>query len=95
MPNLKLAKLPDRRNIKITVTVPPDLDKALKTYAEIYRDSYGDQEEVSTLIPYMLEKFLASDRAFVRAQRTAAEPIVEHGRQLRARPGANGKEEVG
>jgi hypothetical protein len=67
MPNLKLAKLPDRRSVKVTVTLSPDLDKALKAYADIYRQSYGDEEEVSTLIPYMLEQFLASDRAFAKS----------------------------
>lgn len=67
MPNLKLAKLPDRRSVKVTVTLSPDLDKALKAYADIYRQFYGDEEEVSTLIPYMLEQFLASDRAFAKS----------------------------
>lgn len=67
MPNLKLAKLPDRRNVKVTVTLSPDLDKALKAYAEVYRASYGDEEEVSALIPYMLEQFLASDRVFAKS----------------------------
>jgi hypothetical protein len=67
MPNLKLAKLPDRRSVKVTVTLSPDLDKALKAYADVYRQSYGEEEEVSALIPYMLEQFLASDRAFVKS----------------------------
>ncbi len=67
MPTLKLAKLPDRHNVKVTVTLSPDLDRALKAYAEVYRESYGDEEEVSTLIPYMLEQFLASDRAFAKS----------------------------
>ena len=69
MPTLKLAKLPDRRSVKVTVTLSPDLDKALKAYANVYRESYGDEEEVSTLIPYMLEQFLASDKAFARSVR--------------------------
>lgn len=67
MPSLKLAKLPDRRSVKVTVTLSPDLDKALKAYADVYRQSYGDEEEVSTLIPYMLEQYLASDRAFAKS----------------------------
>lgn len=72
MPNLKLAKLPDRRSVKVTVTLSPDLDKALKAYADVYRQSYGDEEEVSTLIPYMLEQFLASDRAFAKSLKPAS-----------------------
>ncbi len=72
MANLKLARLPDRRSVRVTVTLSPDLDKALKAYAEVYRESYGDEEEVSTLIPYMLEQFLASDRFFARLLKPAA-----------------------
>lgn len=67
MPNLKLAKLPDRRSVKVSVTLSPDLDKALKAYADVYRQSYGEEEEVGTLIPYMLEQFLASDRVFAKS----------------------------
>lgn len=72
MPNLKLAKLPDRRSVKVMVTLSPDLDKALRAYADAYREAYGDAEEVSTLIPYMLEQFLASDREFAKALKPAA-----------------------
>lgn len=72
MPNLKLAKLPDRRSVKVTVTLSPDLDKALKAYADVYRQSYGDEEDVSTLIPYMQEQFLASDRAFAKSLKPSA-----------------------
>jgi hypothetical protein len=89
MPNLKLAKLPDRRNIKITVSVPPDLDKALKAYAEVYRESYGDEEEVSTLIPYMLERFLASDRGFAKAQKSTPDAAQPRVRRPRARAGTS------
>ncbi|MBU6445551.1 MAG: DUF2274 domain-containing protein [Alphaproteobacteria bacterium] len=34
MPELKLAKLPDRTPVKITITVPPDLNAALNQYAD-------------------------------------------------------------
>jgi hypothetical protein len=33
MVNLKLAKLPDRTPVKITITVSPDLNRALQAYA--------------------------------------------------------------
>ncbi|WP_316979534.1 DUF2274 domain-containing protein [Shumkonia mesophila] len=69
MPDLKLAKLPDRAPAKITVTVTPELNRALQAYAELYRETYGEAEPVAELIPYMLESFLAADRGFTKAQR--------------------------
>ena len=67
MPELKLAKLPDRTSVKITVTVPADLNQALSQYAEMYRSAYGEAEPVAELIPFMLAAFLESDREFAKA----------------------------
>ena len=52
MPDLKLDKLPDRTPVKITITVSPDLSRALTDYAEIYRSVYGQREKVEELIPF-------------------------------------------
>jgi hypothetical protein len=73
MTELKLNRLPDRMPVKITVTVQPDLNKGLLLYAELYRESYGDEESVADLIPYMLQSFLDADRNFAKAfrERTA------------------------
>ena len=91
MPDLKLAKLPDRTPVKIAVTVSPDLNRSLHAYAEIYREPYGATESVPELIPYMLETFLESDRNFARAQkerapgeRSAAAASVHVGRTRRS-----------
>jgi hypothetical protein len=67
MPDLKLAKLPDRNPVKITITVRPELNAVLRAYAEFYRKSYGEEETVAELIPYMLQTFLESDRGFSKA----------------------------
>jgi len=72
VPELKLAKLPDRTPAKITITVSSNLNAALRQYAEIYRATYGENEPVAELIPFMLEAFLESDREFLRARRTMA-----------------------
>ena len=69
MPDLKLAKLPDRTPVKITVTVGPDLNRNLHAYAELYRETYGATESVAELIPYILEGFLESDRRFAKARK--------------------------
>nr|WP_295742493.1 DUF2274 domain-containing protein [uncultured Acidocella sp.] len=69
MTELKLARLPDRTPVKITVTLPPDLNLALRQYAEIYRATYSQTESVPDLIPFMLGAFLDSDRAFAKARK--------------------------
>ncbi len=73
MPDLKLGKLPDRIPVKITLTAPPDLNKALQTYAALYRETYGEAESVSELIPYMLQSFLEADRGFAKARKELPE----------------------
>tara|TARA_B100000614_G_scaffold166214_1_gene148051 strand:+ start:31 stop:282 length:252 start_codon:yes stop_codon:yes gene_type:complete len=74
MPDLRLSKLPDRTPVKITITVTPELNKALQAYAELYRETYGEAEPVAALIPYMLESFLATDRGFAKARRERSSP---------------------
>lgn len=69
MANLKLGKLPDRTPAKITITVAADLNQALRDYATLYRATYGEAESVVELIPFMLEAFLDSDRAFAKARK--------------------------
>jgi len=69
MPELKLAKLPDRMPVRITITLSPELNRALRQYAEIYRSTYGQVESVAELIPFMLDAFLDSDKGFARARK--------------------------
>lgn len=69
MGDIKLAKLPDRVPVKITISVAPDLNQALGAYAEMYRDTYGEPEPIQELIPAMLACFLESDRAFAQRRR--------------------------
>lgn len=69
MADLKLGKLPDRSPSKITITVGAELNRALNDYASLYRQAYGESEAVGELIPFMLEAFLESDRAFAKARK--------------------------
>ena len=41
MAGIKLCKLPDRTPIKFTITVTPDLARALGEYTEAYEAAYG------------------------------------------------------
>lgn len=69
MPELKLAKLPDRTPAKLTIQVLPDLNDDLTRYAELYHKAYGEAVSVPDLIPAMLNNFLSSDREFVKSRK--------------------------
>lgn len=76
MTDLKLGKLPDRTPVKLTITITPGLNRALHAHAEFYREAYGQGEPVTELIPYMLERFLASDRSYAKARKERPEEAV-------------------
>ena len=95
---LKLAQLPDRIPVKLTITLQPDLKKALDDYAAIYSRTYGSNEPVAELVPFMLESFLKADAGFKKGRRDLdnepmAIPLVKKkAKQRRATEGANGEE---
>ena len=72
MPELKLARLPDRKPVKIAITVSPSLNQKLDAYASAYKVAYGDDEKVCDLIPFILEQFLDGDRQFNGRRRPRA-----------------------
>lgn len=65
---LKLAKLPDRTPVKLSITVTPDLHETLHDCARCYAQTYGSEEPVTELIPHMLAAFLSADRGFAKAR---------------------------
>ncbi len=67
--SIKLQKLPDRTPVKLAISVSPELNRTLQEYAQLYRQTYGQEESVAELIPFMLDRFLQSDKAFLKAQR--------------------------
>jgi hypothetical protein len=68
MAAIRLAKLPDRTAIKLTISMLPDLHQRLSEYAYFYRQTYEAEEPVGDLVPAMLAAFLSSDRSFVRSR---------------------------
>ena len=68
MPDLKLARLPDRTPVKMTIRLPYLAD-ALPHYAAAHGQAYGKAESVADIIPFMLASFIDSDRGFVRKAR--------------------------
>lgn len=69
MASIKLARLPDRNPVKVTLHLPPDLARALDDYAAHYERTYSVSEPVSELIPAILRIFLDSDRSFTKGRK--------------------------
>jgi hypothetical protein len=67
MAELRIAKLPDRTPVKLTIAILPELNDALQEYAKLYAEAYGQSDTVVDLIPSMLTAFLESDRGFQRS----------------------------
>lgn len=68
---LRLAKLPDRTPVKVTMTVSPELHRMLQEYAAFYAQTYGSEETVGELCPYMLQTFMEADKGFQKARKSA------------------------
>lgn len=69
---LRLGPLPKTENLKLTFTCPASLKADLEKYASLHSQAYGEEVDAVTLIPHMLEAFMARDRAFKRAM---AKPV--------------------
>jgi hypothetical protein len=65
---LKLARIPDRTPVKLTIQISPELNELLNDYALAYQEAYGAGAPVSELVPAMLGSFLETDREFMRAR---------------------------
>ncbi|KGB98953.1 DUF2274 domain-containing protein [Burkholderia cepacia] len=63
---LRLGPLPKKESIKLTFACPTSLKADLDRYASLHAQTYGEPVDATMLIPYMLEAFIARDRAFRR-----------------------------
>lgn len=66
-PKLRLGPLPKTENLKLTFNCPANLKADLERYAKLHSQAHGKEVDALTLIPHMLEAFMARDRAFRRS----------------------------
>jgi hypothetical protein len=70
MTKLKLSALPDDKPVKVTIDLPAAIHRDLALYAELLAKETGQAAvEPAKLIPPMIGRFMASDRAFAKAKR--------------------------
>lgn len=67
MPQLKLPKKVDPKHHKILINLNRFHQNLLSKYADLYRDSYGEDISLSDLILDIVSEFIASDEAFVES----------------------------
>ncbi len=71
MAKLKLCELDDNKPVKVSIDVPATVHRNLVAYAEVLaRETGRPVGEPRKLIVPMIERFMATDRAFTKARRT-------------------------
>ena len=61
---LRLGPLPKNETVKVAFTCQASLKADLDRYAAQHAQIHGEAVDALTLIPYMLEEFMARDRGF-------------------------------
>lgn len=68
---LRLGPLPKLESTKLTFACPASLKQDLDRYAVLHAQTYGEAVDAVTLVPHMLEAFMAGDRGFKRGQQAS------------------------
>lgn len=71
MTKLKLGPITETKPVKVTVELPADLHRDLTAYADALgrENGHPPTDPVRLIVP-MLERFIATDRAFAKERRT-------------------------
>jgi hypothetical protein len=71
MTKLKLGTIADDKPAKLTIELPAAVHRNLIAYADaIGRESGQPAPDPAKIVAPMIERFMATDRAFARARRT-------------------------
>lgn len=70
MSKLKLGPILDEKPVKVTLELPASVHRDLAAYADVLGKETGKTiADPAHLIPPMVQKFMATDRAFSKARR--------------------------
>ncbi|MFZ2824856.1 DUF2274 domain-containing protein [Hydrogenophaga sp.] len=72
---LRLGPLPKTESVKLTFSCSITLKAELDRYAALHAQTYGEAVDAATLIPHMLEAFMARDRGFRRVDAKRKTPL--------------------
>ncbi|BAQ38065.1 DUF2274 domain-containing protein [Pseudomonas aeruginosa] len=74
---LRLGPLPKTESTKLTFACPASLKADLDRYAALHAQEHGEAVDAVTLVPHMLEAFMAGDRGFKRGGQAASKPSTK------------------
>ncbi|MDD2875632.1 MAG: DUF2274 domain-containing protein [Acidiphilium sp.] len=75
MTKLKLGTLPDDKPVKVSLELPATVHRDLVAYAEVLGRTTGQPvSDPAKLIAPMIQRFMATDRAFAKARNDGAQP---------------------
>jgi hypothetical protein len=78
MAKLKLGTIADDKPVRLTVEFPAPVHRDLLAYAEVLARETGQPiSDPLKLVAPMLARFMATDRAFVKARRRRAQTAGE------------------
>ena len=69
MSKLKIGAIEDDKPVTVTIKLPAAVHRDLRAYAEVLKREGGHTIDLNSLIPPMLARFMATDRAFRRLRR--------------------------
>ena len=71
MSKLKLGAILDEKPVKLTIDLPAAIHRDLVVYADALARETEQTVDPAKLVAPMLARFMAADRAFARARRSA------------------------
>ena len=75
MTKLKLGTLADDKPVKVSIELPATVHRDLVAYAEVLGRTTGRPvSDPAKLIAPMIQRFMATDRAFAKARNDGAQP---------------------
>ena len=85
MTKLKLGPIPDDKPVRLTIILSAELAALLHTYANAVGSGNSKPVTMERVVPHILERFIRTDRAFMRTHRhvvnstarSAQSPAVE------------------
>ncbi len=81
MAKLKLGTIESEKPVRLTVVLPAAVHRDLVAYAQTLARETGQSElDPAKLLPHMLARFMATDRGFAKARKTAAGSRPAHPR---------------
>ncbi|HZC97294.1 MAG TPA: DUF2274 domain-containing protein [Bradyrhizobium sp.] len=83
---LKLGPIPDDKPVRLSITLSAELAALLRSYAEAVGSRTSKPVTVERIVPPILERFIKTDRVFMRTHRHAADNTARSARSAAVEP---------